>query len=436
MVRGRGVRIAARLRDAGLREDVLAVATAAGYLAAEVPNAETLLDQVRNGDVEAVLLETQEPQDLALIRRMRELGPEVAVIGVGSAPPVDLVVEAFRAGAADLLRMPFDVSSLERALAQAARGVADWRPERSFLTRDPETLRLLEQLRRVAATDATVRLVGESGTGKDLLARWIHQASARRAGPLVVVSCAGLAPELAESELFGHVRGAFTGAHEARPGQIAMADGGTLVLDEVGDLAPALQPKLLRALQEREVQPLGGRSPRPVDIRVVVTTQRDLAAEVAAHRFRADLYYRLDVVSVRIPPLRERSCDLPLLARTFLERFAGAMGREPAQLGEDALARLAAHPFRGNVRELQNLMRRASILFGGREVEVDRLLGSEASPPEVAGRELRSLNLRELERAAVARSLEVAHGNRTVASRALGISVRTLRNKIRLYGLA
>ena len=430
------MRVLARLRDDGLRRDVLSVARAAGYVAEEGASDEVLLARSAEGDIDASLVEVSCHADLHLVEELRRVAPDVGVVAVGGRPGVDLVVDAFRVGATDYLRMPFDVSSLERALAQVLRRETEGPSDRTFLTQDPRMRRLLDQLRRVAASEATVRLVGESGTGKDLLARWLHDASPRRRGPLVVLSCAGLTPSLAESELFGHARGAFSGATDSRPGQLAAANGGTLVLDEVADLGLDLQPKLLRALQEREVIPLGGRSPRALDIRVVATTQRDLDREVAARRFRADLYYRLDVVSLQIPPLRERPDDIPLLARAFLDRFAVVSGTEPARLEDATLVELATRPFRGNVRELENLMRRASLLFPGRSIELDRLLSPSHASKDPLSSKLRSLNLRELERAAVIRSLEVTGGNRTLASRALGISVRTLRNKIRLYELA
>ena len=429
-------RVLVRLRDDGLRRDVLSVARAAGHATEEARTHEQALAAVREGGFDAALVEIGCTGDLELVRELQRGAPHLGVIATAASPDVDLVVGAFREGVLDFLRMPFDVSTLERALVRSRRMRRSPAPTRRFLTTDPATRRLLDQLDRVADSDATVSLFGESGTGKDLLARWVHRASPRRHGPLVVVNCAGLAPDLAESELFGHARGAFTGAHEAREGRLEEANGGTLVLDEVGDLAPVLQPKLLRALQEREVQPLGARTPRPLDIRVLVTTQRDLARDVEAGRFGADLYYRLDVVSLRIPPLRERPGDLELLARTFLERFAEANGSQPAELDDEVLAELAARPFRGNVRELENLMRRAALLFPGRPIEWERLRAPAPAVKESPADDLSSVNLRDLERQAVIRSLEMTQGNRTLASKALGISVRTLRNKIRLYGLA
>ncbi|MCP5055577.1 MAG: sigma-54-dependent Fis family transcriptional regulator [bacterium] len=430
------MRVLARLRDEGLRRDVLAVARAAGYSAEEGADDEVLLARAAEGDIDASLIEVSCHADLHLVEELRRSAPDVGVVAVGGRPGVDLVVDAFRVGAADYLRMPFDVSSLERALAQVLRREHDGPSDGTFLTQDPRMRALLEQLRRVATSEATIRLVGESGTGKELLARWVHDGSSRRRGPFVVMSCAGLTPTLAESELFGHAQGAFSGAVESRVGQLAAANGGTLVLDEVADLRLDLQPKLLRALQEREVIPLGGRKPQALDIRVIATTQRDLEREVSSRRFRADLYYRLDVVTLRIPPLRERPGDIALLAQSFLDRFAASSGSEPARLEDAALADLSSRPFRGNVRELENLMRRAALLYPGRSIDLDPLISPSGSSGDSLTPKLRSLNLRELERAAVIRSLEVTDGNRTMASRALGISVRTLRNKIRLYELA
>ncbi|MCP3983625.1 MAG: sigma-54-dependent Fis family transcriptional regulator [bacterium] len=430
------MRVLARLRDEGLRRDVLSVVRAAGYAAEEGADDSVLLERAADGDIDASLVEVSCHADLHLVEELGRVAPDVGVVAVGGQPGVDLVVDAFRVGAADYLRMPFDVSSLERALAQVLRRENDGPVDSTFLTQDPRMRTVLDQLRRVAKSEATVRLVGESGTGKELLARWLHDASTRRRGPFVVLSCAGLTPALAESELFGHAQGAFSGATESRSGQLAAANGGTLVLDEVADLRLDLQPKLLRALQEREVIPLGGRTSHALDVRVVATTQCDLDREVAARRFRADLYYRLDVVSLRIPPLRERPGDIALLADSFLDRFAKSSGTEKAELGDSALASLSTRPFRGNVRELENLMRRAALLYPGRSIDLDRLVSSGGASGDSLSSRLRSLNLRELERAAVIRSLEITDGNRTMASQALGISVRTLRNKIRLYELA
>lgn len=422
--------------DPKLREDVLAVVRAAGYVPSEAGGPEEAISRLPELSVDAVLVDADEERSADAISDLGAAAPGAAVVVIGASPSVDRVVGALRRGARDFLRKPFDVADLERALARATGRPPPPPLDATFRTADPRTLRMLAQLESAAATEATIRLVGESGTGKDALARLVHLHSPRRGGPFVVVACAGLPRSLAETELFGHVRDAFSDAGRARTGRLAAAHGGTLVLDEVADLAPALQPKLLRVLQEREIVPVGGRAPRHVDLRVVATTRRDLAAEVAAERFREDLYYRLDVVTLAVPPLRERPDDIPLLAGELLERFARSFGEEPAELGPEAVRALQARPFRGNVRELENLMRRAALLFPGRPVEVERLDAPLARGGDGLPSGLRALNLRDLERAAIARSLQVAGGNRTLASRALGISVRTLRNKIRLYELA
>jgi DNA-binding NtrC family response regulator len=433
------VNVLAQIRSDGLRADVLAVARAAGYRTAEAASTREALQCLDEVGARGAIVEVDDPSGLRAIEALREAAPHLAIIAIGDEPGVERVVEAFRRGAQDFLRKPFDIASLERALARHLPAPGEASDAEPFLARDPAMLRLLAQLEKAAVSDATIRMVGESGTGKDRLARRIHSLSPRRRGAYVVVNCAALPSALAESELFGHARGAFTGAHRARVGQIAAADGGTLVLDEVGDLSLGLQPKLLRVLQERELTPVGSRSPLPVDLRVVATSQRELDGEVAAGRFREDLYYRLDVIRLRVPPLRERRQDIPLLAEAFLERFARAAGEEPARLGSDALAELSSRPFRGNVRELENLMRRAALLFPGRDVDLWRLErpGAQGVQGAQASRALPlSLDLREVERSTICRALTLTGGNRTAASRALGISVRTLRNKIQRYQLA
>ena len=422
-----------------LRSDLASAVRRAGYQAEAVADTAAALVRIAEAPVDLVLADVPEPAVLPELSRLREATPGIPMVAMGRNPSVEVAVEAMKRGAGDFLRKPFAVSALEVALAAADRRSPSARSELGappeILTEDPAMARLLREASAAAVTDATVQIVGESGTGKDLLARHLHRSSARRRGPFVAVNCAALPETLAECELFGHERGAFTGATEARPGQVLAAQGGTLLFDEVAAMEPWLQPKLLRVIQEREVLPVGGLRPRPVDVRIVATTQRELGPEVAAGRFREDLYYRLDVIVLRLPPLRARLGDLPLLAQRFLSRFAEASHCEPPMLSAEGLARLSQHPFRGNVRELENLMRRAVFMFPGREIDVDLLL----RPSRAAVSPLRpseTLNLKQIERQTVIRSLHESEGNRTRAARALGISVRTLRNKIRLYGLA
>jgi len=371
--------------------------------------------------------------ELETIERLRAAIPEARIIALGADPGAVLATQARRAGADEFIRKPFGIEAIERALTvvanHASRGSND-----EFVTVDPEMQRLLVEIDRAASTEATILIRGESGTGKDLLARRIHLRSARHAGPCIVVNCAGLTDRLAESELFGHMTGAFAGATDSRTGHLGAATGGTLILDEVGELALELQPKLLRALQEHEITPLGSDASEPLDLRLVATSQKDLPHEVGLGRFREDLYFRLDVLEFQIPPLRERAADIPRLAETLLDRYARQQGSEPPRLGEECITRLSRHPFRGNVRELQNMMRRATILFAGRDVDLDALFSRKVADT-IPQATIDTFNLRELEKETIRRALEARAGNRTQAARALGISVRTLRNKIQAYDL-
>jgi two-component system response regulator FlrC len=290
---------------------------------------------------------------------------------------------------------------------------------------------LLEAAEDVAATSTTVLLLGESGTGKELLARHLHAGSGRT-GPWVAVNCAALPAELLESELFGHERGAFTGATERRQGRFEQAHRGTLLLDEISELPLPLQAKLLRVLQEREVDRVGGQRPVPVDVRVIATTNRDLGEMVRRGQFRSDLFFRLDVFPMVVPPLRERADDLPLLATALAEEAAARLGRATPALSPEALSALRRHSFPGNVRELRNLLERAVLRCRGARIEPHHLglspaLGGAAAP---APAEL-PLDLSTLERMAIAEALRRVQGNRTHAARLLGIGLRTLRNKLR-----
>jgi two-component system response regulator FlrC len=324
------------------------------------------------------------------------------------------------------------------------------------LAESPVMRLLLEAADDVAPTRTTVLLLGESGTGKEVLARYLHRRSPRAEGPWVAVNCAALPGDLLESELFGHERGAFTGAAERRVGRIEQADGGTLLLDEVSELPLLLQAKLLRVLQEREIDRVGGQRPVPVDVRLIATSNRDLAGMVAAGEFRQDLFYRLNVFPLQLPPLRERREDLPLLARALLERLAQAHGRDAPALDQGALRALSLAPLPGNVRELGNLLERALVRCRGPLLTAAQLGALEALPtpagPQPAPRQLAHvtapalsdewranpdgfpstlpLELAELERLAIAEALRRTGGNRTRAAQLLGIGLRTLRARL------
>ena len=294
----------------------------------------------------------------------------------------------------------------------------------------------------VAATPTTVLLTGESGTGKEVLARSIHQTSSRRNGPFVAINCAAVPATLMESEFFGHERGAFSGAGDRKQGLFELADGGTLLLDEISELPRALQAKLLRVIQERQVCRLGGTRSIPVDVRIIATTNRNLTEMVAADTFRQDLYYRINVFPIELPPLRDRKVDLPALCRAILTRLARRMARAPVAIGEAALRRLMEYDYPGNVRELQNLLERALILSHGATIGPDALMfdsrpaapaGSGSHPAVASPFPLEGQTLAEIERGVILNTLARLRGNRTRTSEALGISIRTLRNRLASY---
>lgn len=307
-------------------------------------------------------------------------------------------------------------------------------------SRSPKMQQIFAMLPKVAASRSTVLITGESGTGKEVLARAIHGAGPRASAPFVALNCAAFPDTLIENELFGHEKGAFTGATTRKAGKFELAEGGTLLLDEITEMPVILQAKLLRAIQEKEVDRLGGTAPVPVDVRLVATTNRDLKEAMEQGQFREDLYFRLNVIPVKLPPLRERPEDIEALARHFMARFSALDGRPVKKLTPDAVARLRSYPFAGNVRELENLIHRAVLLADGDTIGADALWFEEgAMPPAAAAPEpaishdFRGAPLREVERIVIFDALGQTGGNRTHAAQILGISVRTLRNKLNEY---
>lgn len=367
----------------------------------------------------------------ALLRAMHRRRPGVPVIVTAERPSVEQAVSLMRAGATDVLPAPVAepvlIERIEQNLPPAGESLED------FVCEDPLTRRIAELAARVARTEATVLVTGQSGTGKEMLARFVHRRSPRRTGPFVAVNCAAIPENMLEAMLFGYEKGAFTGAYQSHPGKFEQAAGGTLLLDEIGEMEPSLQAKLLRVLQEREVERLGGRKTIPLDVRVLATTNRDLAAQVRDGRFREDLFYRLNVFPIRMPALASRPADILPLARRALLRFA-APGRPVPVLSDAAEARLLEHPWPGNVRELENVIQRALILCAGDRIEVDDLqFGdalTEAAAP--AGRDTARLGdeLRRHEHERILAALEATGGNRQRAAERLGISPRTLRYKL------
>jgi two-component system response regulator HydG len=406
---------------------------------------------------EALLLLDAQPFDVVLtdlnLRGQSGLWLCEQVVGAWPGLPVILItafgslqtaIGAIRAGAWDFITKPFDLEVVALALERAVRqrqlqdevrrlrsAVVDAGRYEELIGSSPAMRQVFALLDRVADTESTVLITGESGTGKELVARALHKRSRRAAAPFVAVNCAAVPENLLESELFGHVRGAFTDARTARKGLFQQAHGGTLFLDEIGELPPAMQPKLLRALQERVVRPVGGDEDAPFDVRLIAATNRDLEAEAAAGRFRTDLYYRINVIPVEVPPLRARQGDVLLLAQRFVEKFAARSGRAITGVSPDAAEALLAHDWPGNVRELENAMERAVALARGPEVALSDLpdrVRERRAPRVVLSIEEPSdlVPLEEVERRYVLRVLDAVGGNKKLAAQALGIDRSTL----------
>jgi DNA-binding NtrC family response regulator len=429
--------------DHAFRELVLDILRPEGYRLLAAASAEEALRAAASEAVDLVLSDQRMPglDGLELTRRLRAGSDPPAVILMTAYGTIPQAVDAVRSGAADYLTKPLESPAALRRRVRSLLGRRreGRRRERRLLTRDPAVLEVLALADRAAATDATVLVGGESGTGKELLARRIHELSPRSAGPFVVVDAAALPESLAESELFGHEKGAFTGADSLHRGRFEQAHGGTLFLDEVGELAEPLQAKLLRALEERVIERVGGSRPIPADLRLVAATHRDLEREVAAGRFRADLFYRLNVVHLVLPPLRERPGDLELLVPRLVESLAERLGVPVRPVSEAAMERLAVHSWPGNVRELRNALERALIAATGPEIGPADL-PPLAAPGGASGGSLGAstgagLSLEERERQAILEALEQTGGHRERAAGLLGISVRTLYNRLRQYGI-
>jgi DNA-binding NtrC family response regulator len=360
-------------------------------------------------------------------------------------------VDAMRHGAFDYIEKPFGVDQLEQVVGRALRhgklldqvngsGGSDTQcPEMIGCSEKMQSLRA--RIAQIAPTSETVLITGESGTGKELVARNLHAASRRAAAPLVSLNCPVLAEHLMESELFGHLRGAFTGADAARTGRFELADGGTILLDEVTEIDLSLQAKLLRVLQEKTFERVGSSETQQVDVRVLASTNRDLREQVAEGNFREDLYYRLAVVPIIVPPLRERPSDIPALIDHFLARVAVRLGKEPCQLDPAASELLSAYRWPGNIRELENIITRASVLNEANSITADQLRpwlidGEEISASDSSSEVPLGLSLQEMERKMIEATLEHYDGHREKTAKALGIGLRTLSGKLKLYGYA
>ncbi|WP_041277753.1 sigma-54-dependent transcriptional regulator [Desulfotalea psychrophila] len=420
-----------------------------GYLSAQADDGETAVAAVKKRKYDAVLMDVRMARmdGYRAFSIIHGLEPALPVIIMTAYSSVDQAVAAIKEGAHDYLTKPLDFDRLHIALRRAFdRGQVSHSREKQgeggqksglktdIIASSESMAELLEMVSYVAPTEATVLIQGESGTGKELVAETLHFNSLRASGPFIRVNCAALAENLLESELFGHERGAFTGADRRREGRFVQADGGTLFLDEIGETSQAMQVKLLRVLQEQEFQRVGGEETLQVDVRIIAATNRNLEEEVAAGRFREDLYYRLNVVMLAVPPLRDRLGDVPLLARYFAEKFAGKNGRTLNAITPLCLEVLQVYRWPGNVRELENAIERGIIMMRGDQLTEQTLpLSLQKQKEQTQHARMRGRSLFEAEKILIEQTMQETEGNKSEASRRLGITRKTLQNKLNKY---
>ncbi len=431
--------------DDALRDALLITLETAGHVVQGAASGPQALELLAKNAFNMVVSDLRmEPMDgLELLREIRACAPGLPVLLMTAFGDVDKAVAAMRGGACDFMLKPFEPKALLEQIARYATAPLS----AGVVAEDPQTRAALLLAARVARTDATVLLSGESGTGKEVFARYIHEQSARSKGPFIAINCAAIPDNLLEATLFGYEKGAFTGAQAAQTGKFEQANGGTLLLDEISEMPLSLQAKLLRVLQEREVERVGGKKPVPLDIRVLATTNRNMAEEVRQGGFREDLYYRLNVFPLEIPALRQRPGDIVPLARFFIAQHCNRAGRT-ARLAVSAEAKLAAYHWPGNVRELENVIQRALILAPGEIIEAEHLLFSVGGGLPMAGQISATdatnapaavtagnsaSSMQDLERRHILETLAAVGGSRRLAVERLGISERTLRYKLKQY---
>ena len=421
------------------------------YYVAEAENGLRALEWLETNHADVVLSDLRMPgmDGMALLSRLLARDPKPVLILLTAYGNIETAVEAMKRGAYDFLAKPVNLDRLElllkRALAERRLDAENRRLKaqldskygfENILGASPAMQEVFDTIRQVAPTRATVLIQGESGTGKELVARALHQCSARAQGPFIPVHCAALAPTLLESELFGHEKGAFTGAQERRRGRFEMADGGTLFLDEIGEIDPLVQVKILRAIEERKFERVGGVETIGVDVRLVAATNRDLKKMVEAGTFREDLFYRLHVVNLTLPPLRDREGDIVLLAQHYLKTLAAEHGKKANGITPDAMDALTAYSWPGNVRELRNAIERMVVLGSGEKLTVRDLPALLRTPAGRSGSAPRPGSvLRDAERQMIEESLRRHKGSRVKAAQDLGISRRTLHRKLNEFGL-
>jgi two-component system, NtrC family, response regulator HydG len=434
--------------DPGLRESLERTLTREGYRVVLASDGRAALERVKAGGIDLIVTDLRMPglTGLELLRAAKAIMPDVDVILLTAFGTVEEAVKAMKDGAYDFLTKPFRREQLIKLIDKALerrelieqnralkKQLEDIRAKGQMIGASPSFRRMMTLIEQIADSSATALIQGESGTGKELVARTIHERSARRNGPFVAVNCAALPETLLESELFGYEKGAFTGAAARKEGRFELANAGTLFLDEVGDLSLVTQPKILRVLQEGEFERLGGTRSLQVDVRIVAATNQDVAEMVKEKRFREDLYYRLNVITIRVPPLRERHEDIRVLAQHFLRVYAAKNGRKLDGFSAEAVERLESYAWPGNVRELENLVERSVVLARKDRIDAEDLpeeVMGVKRPPRDAILELVGTPLADIERRLLDETLRITGGNKTQAAKLLGIDVRTVARKL------
>jgi two-component system response regulator FlrC len=423
--------------DKDLLEAICATMKLAGYQTLAASNGNDAMAALQESQVGMVVSDVQmRPMDgFTLLKKIKAFNPELPVLLMTAYGDVEKAVAAMQTGACDYLLKPFDPDSL---LAHIKRYVlSELEQDDKIVAKDPRTRALLSLAKRVAQSPATVMLTGESGCGKEVIARFIHQHSLRASRPFVAINCAAIPENLLEATLFGYEKGAFTGAVQSQPGKFEQAEGGTLLLDEISEMPLELQAKLLRVLQEREVERVGGHKMIKLDIRVLATSNRDMMAIVKSGQFREDLYYRLNVFPIEIPSLRERPLDIEPLAQRILETAVAGTGQFPCRMTQAAIEKLTRHAWPGNVRELENVMQRAMILatntIEAEHISLSKTDSSRETDTKIA--DSASQDIKTLERNHILETLAAVNGSRKLAVKKLGISERTLRYKLQQYRL-
>jgi two-component system response regulator FlrC len=412
----------AALKEAVVRMD---------YEAILAENPVEALRKLDDASVSMIVTDMKMPKmdGLSFIKEARKKIGNLPILVITGYPTVENAVEAMKEGVCDYLMKPFSFDSLTKAIESIMLSAT---PGDSEIITNNETMKKLLQLAaNVALSDMTVLILGESGTGKELLARYIHRSSRRREKPLIAVNCAAIPDNLLESELFGFEKGAFTGAVEKKIGKFELAHGGTILLDEIGEMSSTLQAKLLRVLQEKEIDRIGGKHPVPVDVRVIATTNRDLRKEITEGRFREDLYYRLSVFPLKLPPLRERQEDIKPLAEHFAKKYSTQLNKHISGFTDETIEFLKTRQWRGNIREFENAIQRAVLIARSDTIGIEDFMFDDNLSQ---GSLQNNSSIKDMEMDLILKTLEETKGNKTKAAKILGISVRTIRNKLNGYG--